>query len=976
MNFNFQEWLLILEELKPKSLAFKILGNTVDNAGKPVLSTDPNIIKTTQEFNKIFSASIPEAQQKNIYPTAAYVYKTNPSVGEEEFSKDLKDYYKFVIANQLPVLSFNDDGNVTGNNIIGKSKSEGNPYLHYADWATIIHTKNSENEDEVKKKFHQTLYKSTGDVSDQELVAKSPDEKIKVYKSNAVDKCIILGRGQKFCISQPGNSMFKSYRDTKDSTFYFVYDNTRNDDLKVVVVDATISKIEITDSSNRTNISMQDPYVTDKVKQITSSPDLYLKYLKEKGVDTTVFKNEPKTEKEEAEETKLGSTIKDLAWFKSLTYEEKKNYIGRGHRLSDEQFNWLVSTNSEPLLKQHVSLGIILWGNQLNLVLNDPYFKDLKLNYLNARMNGIPNTHLEVEEYLAMPPKYKQELAEKYGDKLKDYILSGKIKIEDYLNFSEDKKTELKNLFGNSRNDLILPRSMKIEDYLNLPEDKKTEIKNLFGNYLNTLILQNPMKIEDYLKLPEDKKTEIKNLIKINVSIDYLFASRYINIEDYLDFSQDKKTEIKNLLGDNVKYLMMYKSMKLEDYMDLPEDKKTEIQGIYGNEFVNNILMSHYIKIEDYLNFPEDKKTKIKNLFKDNVINLITHNSMKIEDYLNLPEDKKTEIKNLFKDNVINLILLHSMKIEDYLNLPEDKKTEIKNLIKDNVINLISSDRRGNYINMEDYFNLPEDKKKEFKTLFKDNFKNTMSTSSNLFKKYKENPNLEFTDEIKDFIDCSNSDLIHEILTQPNKKNVNTLTDILRSSSTCKKTIDSILTNSDSMRAVFYGYYDDKVKVINLLHILSNYSNEMPITNMSSIIEKMRSYLGSSSKYIVMFRRFFQNFASKLQDAWSVNHEQEDIHYSDVNQNNENSTINLFAGILKYSFENKIDKDAVSTIKFIVDTIGNENIPRTTRDLIKDKVGEEGYKFIFPEKQQQASPEQIDKAYRGDSTREARNYKF
>ena len=779
MNFNFQEWLLILEELKPKALAFKILGNTVDNAGKPVLSTDPNIIKTTQEFNKIFSASIPEAQQKNIYPTAAYVYKTNPSVGEEEFSKDLKDYYKFVIANQLPVLSFNDDGNVTGNNIIGKSKSEGNPYLHYADWATIIHTKNSENEDEVKKKFHQTLYKSTGDVSDQELVAKSPDEKIKVYKSNAVDKCIILGRGQKFCISQPGNSMFKSYRDTKDSTFYFVYDNTRNDDLKVVVVDATISKIEITDSSNRTNISMQDPYVTDKVKQITSSPDLYLKYLKEKGVDTTVFKNEPKTEKEEAEETKLGSTIKDLAWFKSLTYEEKKNYIGRGHRLSDEQFNWLVSTNSEPLLKQHVSLGIILWGNQLNLVLNDPYFKDLKLNYLNARMNGIPNTHLEVEEYLAMPPKYKQELAEKYGDKLKDYISHG---------------------------------NMKIEDYLNLPEDKKTEIKTLFKND------------------------------------------------------------------------------------------------------VSNLMLSNSIKLEDYLNFPEDKKTEIKTLFKGDGSRFISPNNSNHDKY--------------------------------------------------------------NYIKLDDYLNLPEDKKAEFKTLFKGYFKDVISTSYSFFRKYEENPSLEFTDEIKNLITCKNSDFISEIIRQPNKNNVKFLTDTLRSSSPCKGLIDDILNNHDSIKNTFYPFYNDKVKVINLLHLLSNYSNQMPITNISDLIEKMRSYLGSSSKYIVMFRRFFQNFASKLQDAWSVNHEQEDIHYSDVNQNNENSTINLFAGILKYSFENKIDKDAVSTIKFIVDTIGNENIPRTTRDLIKDKVGEEGYKFIFPEKQQQASPEQIDKAYRGDSTREARDYKM
>lgn len=753
MNFNFQEWLLILEELKPKALAFKILGNTVDKNGKPVLSTDPNIIKKTNEFNKIFTASgIPEAQQKNIYPTAAYVYKTNPSVSEEEFSQDLKDYYKFVIANQLPILSFDDNGVVTGNYIIGKQKDTGNPYLHYIDWASALHSKNSENEDEETKKFHQSLQKTTGDVSDQELIAKSPDENIKVYKANAVDKCIILGRGQKFCISQPGNPNFHGYRNTKDSTFYFVYDNTRNDDLKVVVVDATRNGIEITDGQNQTNTFMQDPYETTP-KRITSDPDLYFKYLKEKGVDTTVFKNEPKTPSEEAEHEKLGNSNFDLAWFKSLTYEERKNYLSRGHALSDEQFNFLVTTRSEPLLKIHVSTGRMLQDKQLKLVLNDPYFKDLKLNYLNARMNGLPNKKLGAQEYLAMPPKYKQELAEKYGDKLKDYISHG---------------------------------NMKIEDYLNLPEDKKTEIKTLF-------------------------KGDTTGFISAN--------------------------------------------------------------NDYGNK--------KYISLDDYLDLPEDKKEEFKKLFNDII------------------EDKG--IKN--------------------------------------------------------------------------GFKNYISTSRDFFRKYAKDPSLEFTDEIKSLITCENINIIFEILRQPNKNNVKAMTDILRSSSKCKDFIDDILNNHDSIRAIFYQFYDDKTKIINLLHLLSNYSNDMPIRNISSVIKNIRVYLGGSSKYIFMFRRFFQNFASKLQDAKDVNRDQEDIHHSNVNQNYENTSINLFVGILKWSFE-KIDNDAISTIKFIVDTIGKEKIPRTTRDLIKDKVGEEGYNFIFPEQQQQASPEQIQQGYTRGSTREARDYKM
>jgi len=914
MNFNFQEWLLILEELKPKALAFKILGNTVDNAGKPVLSTDPNIIKTTNEFNKIFSASIPEAQQKNIYPTAAYVYKTNPSVGEAEFSQDLKDYYKFVIANQLPVLSFNDDGNVTGNYIIGKPKDTGNPYSHYIHWASAVHSKNSENEDEEKKKFHQSLQKSTGDVSDQELVAKSPDEKIKVYKANAVDKCIILGRGQKFCISQPGNSQFHGYRNTKDSTFYFVYDNTRNDDLKVVVVDATRRGIEITDGKNDTAKTMQDPYETTP-KIITSNSDLYLKYLKGKGVDTTVFKNERKTPKEEAENEKLGKGNLELAWFRSLTYEERKNYIGRGHTLSDEQFNFLFTTRSEPLLKIYVSTGIILYSEQLNLVLNNPYFKDLKLNYLNARMHNFPNKHLFAEEYLAMPPKQKQELVEKYGDKLKDYI-------------------EIKNI--------------KIKYYVNLPEDKKTEIKNLFGNDFFNSMLNNSrysLKIEDYLNLPEDKKTEIKNLSKDNVY--HLFGYQSTKVEDYLSLPEDKRTELENLLGDNYKRLIIFNS----------------------------------INIEDYLNFPENKKAEIKNLLGNDSKDLIKYQSIKIEDYLNFPEDKKTEIKNFLGYNYRDLIMYRSIKIEDYLNFPENKKAEIKKLFGDSFKSYLISDHSGSYIKAEDYLNLPEDKKTEIKNFLGDSFKDYVSNFYDLFRKYEKNPSLEFNDEIKNLITCKNADFVSEILRQPNKNNVKFLTDFLRSS--CKGLIDDILSSGDSIRDTFDEFYDkkfksiDKVKVINLLHLLSTYSNQMPMRNISNLISNIRAYLGSSSKYIVMFRKFFQNFASKLQDAKEVNRDQEDMHHSDVSKNHENTSIKLFADILS-SFGKILDKDAISTIKFIVDTIGNEKIPRTTRDLIKEKAGEEGYKSIFPEQQQQqqASPEDYDKAYRGDSTREGRDYKM
>ena len=70
-----------------------------------------------------------------------------------------------------------------------------------------------------------------------------------------------------------------------------------------------------------------------------------MSYLKSKGVPVEKFKNRPKDKKEEDEDRLLGDENPSLEWFIKLPYEMKSAYIGRGHRLSDEQFDYLIGND-------------------------------------------------------------------------------------------------------------------------------------------------------------------------------------------------------------------------------------------------------------------------------------------------------------------------------------------------------------------------------------------------------------------------------------------------------------------------------------------------------------------------------------------------------------------------------------------------------------------------------------------------------
>ena len=175
---------------------------------------------------------------------------------------------------------------------------------------------------------------------------------IDIYDGVDIGRCIkytqggLTGKAYSFCIGRPVGSgnMYQSYRDTQTSTFYFIVDKNRmstnedgsidlSDPLHIVVFDRAQRGILLTYQTNDTGTIAE--YGTDV--------DGYVNYLKSKGVPVDeVLKNRPKTEQEKLEDKLLGTRNESLEWFIKLSFDYKSKYIGRGHLLTDDQFDYLI----------------------------------------------------------------------------------------------------------------------------------------------------------------------------------------------------------------------------------------------------------------------------------------------------------------------------------------------------------------------------------------------------------------------------------------------------------------------------------------------------------------------------------------------------------------------------------------------------------------------------------------------------------
>ena len=214
---------------------------------------------------------------------------------------------------------------------------------------------------------------------------------IQVYPCNDVNDTIRFGRGTTWCISQPGTGIktYNSYRLNYQSTFYYVQDGTRTDDLKRVMVDMQANgAVKLTDLGN----------TTGTVAEFGTDWQAYFDYLESKGVKTSQFVNKPLTEEEKKEINTLSERSTDLNWFIKLSSDYKSKYIGMGHLLSDDQLDYILKSSlKDILIPQYLNTGTCITESQKNMLFKNNQYKNTyefrRTNYINEIKAQITNDY-------------------------------------------------------------------------------------------------------------------------------------------------------------------------------------------------------------------------------------------------------------------------------------------------------------------------------------------------------------------------------------------------------------------------------------------------------------------------------------------------------------------------------------------------------------------------------------------------------
>lgn len=325
-----------------------------------------NNIDDAENIVKEFASSDKSENQKNI-PIMAYLYvleiKKSGSPNIEQIIGIVNEYNDLLIKKRIEPIQ------VTKNGLKIDEKKNGvkigekifNDYLKFTEH---IHGLSASKTGE---------YKINQEKLDEFIAEKKPlwsGNGIDIYEGNSIGKCIaysqggLTGRPYSFCIGKPGpQNLYKSYRDRQVSTFYFIVDKNKfkidengnvdfSDPLHIVVFDRTNNGVLLTDAKNDTG----------NISQYRNDTKGYIDYLVKKGVPVdTLLVNKPKTEQEIYEDKLLGQPNTNLEWFINLdnpnrpdyrkpklepgdpeTNYYKWSYIGRGHVLSNEQFDFLM----------------------------------------------------------------------------------------------------------------------------------------------------------------------------------------------------------------------------------------------------------------------------------------------------------------------------------------------------------------------------------------------------------------------------------------------------------------------------------------------------------------------------------------------------------------------------------------------------------------------------------------------------------
>lgn len=462
---------------------------------------------------------------------------------------------------------------------------------------------------------------SGGSVSKDFVADKKPlwsGNNIDIYEGDHVGKCIaytsgaLTGRKYSFCIGQPGNTMYKSYRDGKVSTFYYIIDRNRfkkdqdgsvnlDDPLHIVVFDATGIKengelrIELTDANNKTG----------DISEFGKDTKAYIQYLKSKGVPLEKLVNKPKTEKETKEDEAVGRYNNDLNWFKKLTFELKSSYIGRGHRLTDEQFDFIVK--SDELISQYVDTGLKISEHQVNQLSKG----DIKTYIRKRKMS---NDDLSWYEIKLLRPEEKDKELDKTinrissGDFLDDFIQEVKEEKDEVINWLLSRADFFDKIFSDvyhgSANIGILLRHCKNENLNDLlikllPKIVKLAFEKDF--YLNRMFQYAE---EDSIDGKLRKRYENKNIVDIvwdlllsnKDFIDKLSELRSYDLDNIIknyieksDYPEEIPRKLGNLWEKSIQYIDNFGSIDWRIAHSQTPDKVVKIYGKIAEDYLRNV---------------------------------------------------------------------------------------------------------------------------------------------------------------------------------------------------------------------------------------------------------------------------------------------------------------------------------------------------------------------------------------------------
>ena len=434
--------------------------------------------------------------------------------------------------------------------------------------------------------------------------------KISVFPCNNVNDAIKYGNGTSWCISEPGNGNYDSYRSNYQSTFYYIKDGSRQSDdpLSRVMVDIQANgNVSLTDINN----------TTGTIAEFGEDWRKYFEYLKKNGVDISQFVSKPLTQEEKEENNFIGKKIDYLDQFKELPLEYKFKYIGRGYLLTTDQLLYILKLNTyskNTLINAYLNTGRCLPEMQKIILLEgNPQWKT---TYVRRR---------EIEI-----------------DQIRKHFENDDTKIRNYASdFEDDELTNITNLYESplrfANIDIYVENLEQFNILLNkgvelyqFDWDEISEIDNLPEDFL--------IKFADYV----DWKTICKNK---ELSEDFIrkFADKmdWNDISERLILSEDFIREFQNKVNWET---ISYTQELSEDFI---REFQNKVDWVYIS--MHQKLSEDFIReFEDRVNWEEIffNQTLSEDFIRKLANKIEEHNWSTISQHQTLSEDFIREFKD------------------------------------------------------------------------------------------------------------------------------------------------------------------------------------------------------------------------------------------------------------------------------------------------------------------------------------------